>query len=110
MTRLTHTIYVVLVLGGLVVCYWRAQQISGGIADLTGLIIETRQLSQESFAMYSSIIFTKADGTTTTYTGVTGYSAHESYVSFTGKGPGDEAAKDYEINRTAFSSVQKIPE
>lgn len=57
---------------------------------------------------YSSIVVTSGSSSTT-YTDVTGYASHESYISFTGKGPNDDTPKSYEINRTAFDSVQKNP-
>lgn len=60
---------------------------------------------------YSKVEFFDGEGTLiATYTGVTNYTDHENYVSFTGtKVGGDDGEVDYEINRSTFGSVTKTP-
>ena len=93
------------VLGASVLSWWASTRARQTIEQVAALLLTNKRASPMS---YSSIVVTSGSNSTT-YTDVTGYTSHENYIAFTGKGPGDATAKSYEINRTAFDSVQKNP-
>lgn len=100
-----HGVYAALILVGVALCCWRIERAAADIRAVALILTSAHGIVSMD---YSSIVFTSGT-TTTTYTGVTGYTSHETYVSFTGKGPDDTEPKGYEVNRTSFSSVQLNP-
>jgi len=104
-----HTGLVLAVLLALCLCGLAIQSAAQLRSAADRILMVTDLLPQRRLSMYAQIVFHSGESTTT-YTVVTSYTEHESYVSFHGKAEGSDEIKHYEVNRTSFDWVEKTPQ